>query len=83
MQPLWLQKKLVEPERLEETVRALRSEKKTIATLNGSFDLIAGYPTNLGAAVNLNYRKDRLNFFANYGLTDFDSPGNSSMYQEV
>ena len=40
MQPLWLQKKLVEPERLEETVRALRSEKKTIATLNGSFDLL-------------------------------------------
>ena len=40
MQPLWLQKKLVAPERLEETVRALRSEKKTIATLNGSFDLL-------------------------------------------
>lgn len=40
MQPLWLQKKLVEPERLEETVRALRKENKTIATLNGSFDLL-------------------------------------------
>ncbi len=40
MQPLWLQKKLVEPEQIEETVRALRKERKTIATLNGSFDLL-------------------------------------------
>lgn len=36
----WLQKKLAHPEKLEEIVQAIRSEKKTIATLNGSFDLM-------------------------------------------
>jgi rfaE bifunctional protein nucleotidyltransferase chain/domain len=40
MLPPWLQKKLVEPERLEETVAQIRSRKLTIATLNGSFDLM-------------------------------------------
>ncbi len=40
MMPVWLQKKLVAPERLEEKVAALRAQKLTIATLNGSFDLL-------------------------------------------
>lgn len=38
--PAWLQKKLVEPEKLEETVASLRSQGLTLATLNGSFDLL-------------------------------------------
>lgn len=38
--PAWLQKKLVEPEHLEEKIADLRSRKLTIATLNGSFDLL-------------------------------------------
>lgn len=38
--PAWLQKKLIEPEHLEEKVQELRKEKGTIATLNGSFDLM-------------------------------------------
>ena len=36
----WLQKKLVVPEKIEEIVQTIRNEKKTIATLNGSFDLL-------------------------------------------
>jgi rfaE bifunctional protein nucleotidyltransferase chain/domain len=36
----WLQKKLIEPSALEEKREALRSRKLTIATLNGSFDLL-------------------------------------------
>jgi rfaE bifunctional protein nucleotidyltransferase chain/domain len=36
----WLQKKLIEPKQLAHKVAALRAEKKTIATLNGSFDLL-------------------------------------------
>lgn len=36
----WLQKKLVEPQHLEEKVKALRAQGLTIATLNGSFDLM-------------------------------------------
>lgn len=38
--PLWLQKKLVEPAKLEEKIGSLKLEGRTIATLNGSFDLM-------------------------------------------
>lgn len=38
--PLWLEKKLVEPGELEEVVSSLRKQNLTIATLNGSFDLM-------------------------------------------
>lgn len=38
--PAWLQKKLLEPEKIEERVSALRAKKLTIATINGSFDLL-------------------------------------------
>lgn len=38
--PLWLQKKLVEPKQLETFVGEIRATGKTIATLNGSFDLM-------------------------------------------
>ncbi|PWU15770.1 MAG: D-glycero-beta-D-manno-heptose 1-phosphate adenylyltransferase [Chlamydiae bacterium] len=33
-------KKVIEPENLQETIKRLREEKTTIATLNGSFDLL-------------------------------------------
>lgn len=38
--PEWLQKKLLNPAVLEEKIASLRKEKLTIATLNGSFDLL-------------------------------------------
>jgi len=38
--PPWLQKKLVEPEHLDKKVQELRSNNHTLATLNGSFDLL-------------------------------------------
>ncbi len=40
MKPTWLQKKLVEPEHLEKKVADLRLKGLSIATLNGSFDLM-------------------------------------------
>ena len=40
MRPEWLQKKLVEPERIEEKIADLRKERLTLSTLNGSFDLM-------------------------------------------
>jgi rfaE bifunctional protein nucleotidyltransferase chain/domain len=40
MKPEWLQKKLIEPSQLEEKVASLRARHLTIATLNGSFDLM-------------------------------------------
>ena len=38
--PAWLEKKLVKPPQLKERVEALRRKNQTIATLNGSFDLL-------------------------------------------
>jgi rfaE bifunctional protein nucleotidyltransferase chain/domain len=40
MKPEWLQKKLIEPAQIEEKVAALKSRNLSIATLNGSFDLL-------------------------------------------
>ena len=50
---------------------------------NGSFELSTGLPTNYGVALNVNYRKDRLNFFVNYGLNYRANPNFSELYQEV
>jgi rfaE bifunctional protein nucleotidyltransferase chain/domain len=40
MEPKWLRKKLIKPELLERKVSALREKNLTLATLNGSFDLL-------------------------------------------
>ncbi len=50
--------------------------------LNGSFDITVGLPETYGAAINLNYRKDKLNFFVNYGLQYRTGPGGGFTYQE-
>ena len=50
--------------------------------LNGSFDLTAGYPDQYGAAINMNYRRKNINFFANYGLRYRSGPGTSTRYNE-
>ncbi|MCB9041592.1 MAG: TonB-dependent receptor [Lewinellaceae bacterium] len=58
-------------------------KKERQAGTNGSFDLTAGYPDNYGAAINLNYRTDKLNLFSNYGIFYRQGPGGGSSYQEV
>jgi outer membrane receptor protein involved in Fe transport len=50
---------------------------------NGSFEVIGGYPKNLGFTTNLNYRHNRINWFINYGLATRRQPGRSELYQEV
>ncbi|MFK7924367.1 MAG: TonB-dependent receptor [Bacteroidia bacterium] len=50
---------------------------------NGSIDLTAGYPTNLIAAINLNYRVKKVNFFVNYGFGYRVNPYRGTVYQEV
>ena len=50
---------------------------------NGSFEATTGYPTNLGAAANINYRHKKLNFFINYGIAYRMQPGEGKLYQEV
>jgi len=47
---------------------------------NGSFDLTGGYPERAGASANINYRKGKLNWFANYGLNYRENPGGGFNY---
>lgn len=49
---------------------------------NGSFDLSAGTPESYGAAFNLNFRQNKLNFFTNYGFRYRQSPRFDERYQE-
>ncbi len=50
--------------------------------LNGAFEVTLGVPETYGASVNLNYRKDKLNFFINYGLRYQTNFGGGFIYQE-
>ncbi|WP_128545473.1 TonB-dependent receptor domain-containing protein [Larkinella soli] len=59
----------------------LKKERKE--GFNGSFDIITGNPANFGAAANVNYRRKNLNFFVNYTASYRNTPGRSSLYQEV
>lgn len=49
--------------------------------LNGSFDLNTGYPDNYGASININMRRDKFNFFSNYGVRYQNRPGSGAQYQ--
>ncbi len=49
---------------------------------NGSFDVSAGYPEQAGLGANLNYRKGKVNWFANYGLRRRTGPGNGRSFLE-
>jgi outer membrane receptor protein involved in Fe transport len=49
---------------------------------NGSFDVITGWPANFGTSFNLNYRANKFNFFANYGISYREGPGGGNQYQE-
>jgi outer membrane receptor protein involved in Fe transport len=49
---------------------------------NAALDVITGYPVNMGAAANLNYRKNKINFFINYTIAYRIQPGRGSQYQE-
>jgi outer membrane receptor protein involved in Fe transport len=49
---------------------------------NAAIDAITGYPVNMGAAANLNYRHKKVNFFINYTIAYRIQPGRGSQYQE-
>ncbi|MCE7925533.1 MAG: TonB-dependent receptor [Haliscomenobacteraceae bacterium CHB4] len=57
-------------------------KKENRRGINGSVDLTAGTPDEHGIALNMNLRRNKFNFFTNYGLRYQDSPGSNSMYQE-
>lgn len=50
---------------------------------NGSFDVVTGAPINLGFSANLNYRKNKINWFINYGIAYRILPSVGKIYQEV
>lgn len=58
----------------------LKKEKKQ--GINGAFDVTAGYPDRYGVSANLNYRRNDLNFFVNYGINYRESPGGGFTFQE-
>jgi len=59
----------------------LRKEKKK--GINGSVDVSAGFPDNYGIGINMNVRRNKFNFFTNYGLSYRKGPGQGKIYQEV
>ena len=50
--------------------------------VNGSFQVNTGYPHNHGASANMNFRRDWINFFVNYGVGYRNAPGGGNYYQE-
>jgi outer membrane receptor protein involved in Fe transport len=50
--------------------------------INGAIDLSAGVPHTYGAALNLNMRKEWINFFINYGFRSRQNPSTGYTYQE-
>ncbi len=58
----------------------LRKERKK--GLNGSFDATVGAPLQMGAAINLNFRREKVNLFFNYGLRWNNNPGGGSLEQQ-
>ncbi len=58
----------------------LRKQKKK--GLNGSFDFTLGDPSIYGTAINLNFRRKKLNFFTNLGINYRRNFGGGESYQE-
>lgn len=50
---------------------------------NGSLELITGQPANYGLAANLNYRRDKVNVFLNYGIAYRIQPTRGRLSQEL
>ncbi|MEY2760547.1 MAG: hypothetical protein RLZZ96_447 [Bacteroidota bacterium] len=50
---------------------------------NGAIETTSGYPENIGGTAIVNYRKNKFNFFVNYGAFYRRTPGRNRIYQEV
>jgi ferric enterobactin receptor len=59
----------------------LKKEKKP--GINGSINMTGGYRDIYGVSANLNYRKNRFNFFTNIGLDYRRNHGYGTLYQEI
>jgi len=58
----------------------LKKDKKK--GVNGSFDVTTGVPANYGIGVNMNFRREKVNFFVNYGLSYRSNNGGGKTFQE-
>ncbi|HMM11269.1 MAG TPA: TonB-dependent receptor [Bacteroidales bacterium] len=50
---------------------------------NGSIDLNAGYPLQLGLGINANYRLNKMNLFASYNIGHNENRGGGTVYREI
>lgn len=57
-------------------------KKNESAGINGAVDLNYGFPFRTGAALNLNYRKNKLNWFVNSGINYRTGPGGGNTLQD-
>ncbi len=57
----------------------LKKEKRK--GVNGSIEAVAGYPDNYRLSYNLNFRREKFNFFTSFGIGYRDSPGLGENYQ--
>jgi len=57
-------------------------KKNQAGGFNGSFDLSGGVPLRTGLSANLNYRKGKINWFANYGLNYDENKGGGKQLQD-
>ena len=48
--------------------------------VNGSFDISGGYPQDYSVGANVNFRKEKVNYFVNYSLRYHERPGDA--YQD-
>lgn len=49
--------------------------------VNGSFELSAGYPHEYSLGANISFRREKINYFLNYGLRYFERPGEGNSFQ--
>ncbi|MDN5201041.1 outer membrane beta-barrel family protein [Fulvivirgaceae bacterium BMA10] len=57
-------------------------KKENREGVNGALDLNVGYPNSYGAALNFNYRREKMNLFMNYGFSRRENPGSGTSFQE-
>ncbi len=57
-------------------------KKEKAKGVNGSFQFNTGVPHNHRTSINLNFRKDWVNFFTNFGIGYRKNPGRGESYQE-
>lgn len=56
-------------------------KKDQQAGVNGSFEVSAGYPHDYRAGANVNFRREKINYFLNYGASYRERPGDGSATQ--